>query len=140
MLPASFAWGTPTLEMLVPLAPNPERSRGDHRMLVIGRLKAGVTIDQAHADLETIAARLEKQFPDSNQGWTVRLRRFYDWLIPDETRRSLMIMSGAVGLVMLIACLNVANLLLARGASRQRELWIRWRSAPSVADRSPVAG
>ena len=52
VLPASFAWGTPTLELLVPLAPDPERSRGDHRLLVIGRLKAGVTIDQAHADLE----------------------------------------------------------------------------------------
>jgi putative ABC transport system permease protein len=125
ILPPSFAWGTPTLELLVPLAPNPERSRGDHRLLVFGRLKPGVTIDQAHADLSTIAARLAKQFPDSNQGWTVRLRTFYDWLIPDETRRSLMIMSGAVALVLLIACLNVANLLLARGASRQRELSIR---------------
>ncbi len=125
ILPPSFAWGTPTLELLVPLAPNPERSRGDHRLLVFGRLKPGVTIDQAHADLSTIAARLAKQFPDSNEGWTVRLRTFYDWLIPDETRRSLMIMSGAVALVLLIACLNVANLLLARGASRQRELSIR---------------
>ena len=125
VLPSTFAWGTPTLDLLVPLAPDPKRSRGDHRLLVIGRLKPGTTIDQAHADLSTIAARLEKQFPDSNQGWTVRLRGFYDWLIPDETRRSLMILSGAVGLVLLIACLNVANLLLARGASRQRELSIR---------------
>jgi putative ABC transport system permease protein len=125
VLPESFAWGGPTLELLVPLAPDPARSRGDHRLLVIGRLKPGVTIDRAHSELSTIAGRLEKQFPDSNQGWTVRLASFYDWLIPEDTRQSLLIMSGAVALVLLIACGNFANLLLARGAARQRELSIR---------------
>ena len=109
----------------MPLAPDPSGRAAIIGCSSFGRLKPGTTIDQAHADLSTIAARLEKQFPDSNQGWTVRLRTFYDWLIPDETRRSLMILSGAVTLVLLIACLNVANLLLARGASRQRELSIR---------------
>jgi putative ABC transport system permease protein len=125
VLPESYPWGDRTLDLLVPLAPDPARSRGDHRLLVIGRLKPGVTIDRAHTELSTIAARLEQQFPDSNQGWTVRLASFYDWLIPEDTRESLLIMSGAVALVLLIACGNVANLLLARGAARQRELSIR---------------
>ena len=109
----------------MPLAPDPGRSRGDHRISVIGRLKDGVTIDEAHADLARIAAALAAQFPDSNRGWTVRLDSFYDWLIPEETRQSLLVLLGAVALVLLIACGNVANLLLARGAGRQKELSIR---------------
>ena len=124
VLPPSFDWG-PNVDVLVPLAPDPARNRGDHRISVIGRLKDGVTIEEAHADLARIAAALAVQFPDSNRGWTVRLASFYDWLIPEETRASLLILLGAVGLVLLIACGNVANLLLARGAVRQKELSIR---------------
>ena len=77
--------------------PIPARNRGDHRIAVIGRLKAGVTIEEAHADLARIAAALAAQFPDSNRGWTVRLASFYDWLIPEETRESLLVLLGAVG-------------------------------------------
>ncbi len=82
VLPSTRSRGErPTLELLVPLAPNPERSRGDHRLLVIGRLKPGTTIDQAHADLSTIAARLEKQFPGLQPGLdgsTAKLLRLAD--------------------------------------------------------------
>lgn len=124
ILPASFSWGT-NLDLLVPLAPDPARSRGDHRLTVIGRLKPDATVDQAQTELATIAAALGQQFPDSNRGWTVRLATFYDWIVPTEIRDSLLVLMGAVALVLLIACGNVANLLLARGATRQKELSIR---------------
>lgn len=124
ILPVSFQWGTNN-DVLVPLAPDPGRSRADHRLSVIGRLAPGVSLDQATSELKTIAARLATQYPASNQDWTVRALSFYDWLIPDSTRRSLLVLLGAVGLVLLIACGNVVNLLLARGALRQRELSIR---------------
>ena len=124
VLPASFRWGDNT-DMLAPLAPDPARNRADHRLSVIGRLADGASIDQATTELETIASRLGQQYPESNKGWGVRVNSFYDWLIPDTTRRSLLVLLGAVALVLLIACGNVVNLLLARGAGRQTELSIR---------------
>jgi putative ABC transport system permease protein len=124
VLPASFRWGDNT-DMLAPLAPDPARNRADHRLSVIGRVSDGVSIDQARTELETIAARLAQQYPESNNGWGVLMSSFYDWLIPETTRQSLLVLMGAVALVLLIACGNVVNLLLARGAGRQRELSIR---------------
>ena len=135
VLPESFLWDGPTMDLIVPLAPDPTRARGDHRLRVIGRLKAGTTIEQAHAELSAIAAQLATQFPDSNRGWTVRLRTFRDWLIPEGTRQSLLIFAGAVALVLLIACGNVASLLLARGTERQKEISIR---AALGADRARI--
>ena len=124
VLPASFRWGA-SADMLAPLAPDPARNRADHRLSVIGRVKNGVTIDQATTELETIAARLGQQYPESNKGWGVVVNSFYDWLVPETTRRSLMVLLGAVALVLLIACVNVVNLLLARASGRQREFSIR---------------
>jgi putative ABC transport system permease protein len=135
VLPSSFQWGT-TDDLLSPLAPDPARNRGDHRLAVIGRLADGYSIEQATTELATIASQLGQQYPESNKGWGVRVLSFYDWLIPDTTRRSLLVLLGAVGLVLLIACGNVVNLLLARGASRQKELSIR---AAMGASRSRVA-
>jgi putative ABC transport system permease protein len=124
VLPPAFQWGTNN-DLFAPLAPDPARNRADHRLSVIGRLADGSSIEQAITELETIASRLGQQYPESNQGWGVRVLSFYDWLIPETTRRSLLVLLGAVGLVLLIACGNVVNLLLARGASRQKELSIR---------------
>jgi putative ABC transport system permease protein len=135
VLPESFIWDGPTLDLFVPLGPDPARSRGDHRLRVIGKLAPGTTIDQAHAELSAIAAQLATQFPQSNRGWTVRLRSFRDWLVPQNTRESLLIFVGAVSLVLLIACGNVASLLLARGTERQKEISIR---AALGADRARI--
>jgi putative ABC transport system permease protein len=135
VLPRSFRWDNDT-DVLTPLAPSPTNNRGDHRLAVIGRLTDGVSLRQATSELETIAAQLGQQFPETNKGWSVVALSFYDWLVPESTRRSLLILLGAVGLVLLIACGNVVNLLLARGASRQRELSIR---AAMGASRSRIA-
>ena len=126
VLRESFGWGTGSnFELLLPLAPDPQRSRGDHRLLVIGKLKEGVSREQALADMNTIAAQLAEQYPDSNKGWLVGGQSFYDWLIPEQIRRSLLLFLGAVGIVLLIACSNVANLMLARANARQKEISIR---------------
>jgi putative ABC transport system permease protein len=126
VLRESFGWGTGSnFELLLPLAPDPQRSRGDHRLLVIGKLKEGVSREQALADMNTIAAQLAEQYPESNKGWLVGGQSFYDWLIPEQIRRSLLLFLGAVGIVLLIACSNVANLMLARANARQKEISIR---------------
>lgn len=124
VLPASFRWGDNS-DMLAPLAPDPARNRADHRLLVIGRVAGGATIDRARTEIETIASRLGQQYPESNKGWGIVINSFYEWLVPETTRRSLLVLLGAVALVLLIACVNVVNLLLARAAGRQRELSIR---------------
>jgi putative ABC transport system permease protein len=114
------------VRLWVPLAQYFESTPRDFRaMQVFVRLKPGATSEQAATDLSAIAARLATTYPKENHEWTFAIRTLKDWMIPDDVELAILAMMGAVSLVLMIACSNVANLLLARASVRQREISLR---------------
>ena len=123
----NFPVNAPNIQLWTTIAEDGESldQRGACMLTGLGRLKRGVSIEQARADLNVIAAALANQYPDTNSNYrTASVRPELETLV-GELRAPLLILLGAVGLVLLIACANIAHLLLARAANRTHEMAVR---------------
>lgn len=125
VMPTDTEWpGATDLWLPLTFEPQDAASRTGHNLVVLGRLRPGVTVAQGEADLQSVAASLAEQHPMTNSGWSVRAMAFREQIVRD-VRPALLLLMGAVSFVLLIACSNVANLFLVRAAGRQREMAIR---------------
>ncbi len=113
-------------QFVVPLAFKPEQINHDfHWLLVMGRMKPGVTLAQAQADMQVVTNRIAQDHPQSNKGWGISVEQLHNDFFPKEAKQTLWLLMGGVGFLLLIACGNVANLVLAKGTTRLKEVAVR---------------
>lgn len=126
ILPAGGAFDRGQLTLWTPLAFQPENmTRNFHWFGAFAKLKPGISLEQARAQMDTVGTRISQAYPESNKGWGVTIDRYSDVIVDTNLRQSLYVLLGAVGMLLLIGCANLANLTLARGAAREREVAVR---------------
>ncbi len=126
VMPSTFLFPSPATDLWIPFGLNPSQTglRGAHYVTVLARLDREVTLAGAQTEMDLLASRLEAQYPETNKGWGVALVPLHEQVV-EHSRTLLLILSGSVGLVLLIACSNIGSLLFVRSAQREKEIAVR---------------